>query len=172
MHGLSQGPDPRARVLNRLYSTAVVGAPRPARANRPLTRTDFAPARCAWPDPRGSSQRCAGERGRCRDGGDGEKAKEARLIRKMERPRLGGRGRWRGRDGAGLGCFITCRLPFYQIQLKAKTHRTHIHIAVVEKVLYELEVPGSIPDGDEMFFCYNCFISNFKLCFICNCYCF
>jgi hypothetical protein len=77
--------------------------------------------------------------------------KGARLIRKTEKGR--DRGRWRGRDGAGLGCFITCSLPFYQIKLKAETHRTHIHSIVVEKVLYELEVPSSIPEGDDFCCC-------------------
>jgi hypothetical protein len=69
-------------------------------------------------------------------------------------------GRQRGRDGAGLGCFITCSLPFYQIKLKAETHRTHIHSTVVEEVLYELEVPGSIPEGD-VFCCRLIFFTNF-----------
>jgi hypothetical protein len=57
-------------------------------------------------------------------------------------------GRRRGRDGVGFGRFITCSLPFYQIELKAETHRTHIHSTVVEEVLYELDVPGSILEGD------------------------
>jgi hypothetical protein len=78
--------------------------------------------------------------------GNGEKAKGGEIDQEDREAEIG--GRWRGRDRAGLGCFITCTLPFYQIKLKAKTHRTHIHSTVVEKVLYELEVSGSIREGD------------------------
>jgi hypothetical protein len=106
----------------------------------------------------GSRRRCCchqssppGKEGDAEMGGDGEKANGARLIRKTERPRLGNDGG--AETGAGLGCFITCSLPFYQIKLKAETHRTHIHSTVEEKVLYELEVPGSIPEGDDIFCC-------------------